>query len=365
MKVICTQENLKNGISTISRIVNQSLSLPILGNLLLKTSDGVLIAQSTNLEQAMVTEIRCKIEDEGKVCVPSKLFMDLINSLPSQNITLETNNTELSITCGKIKSKIKTLPTDEFPVIPEAEDGAKIELPAKEFAKSLQQVIFATSVSESQPEISGVLFRLTHQKLLLVATDRYRLAEKYTSVSYSGNEISLIVPRKTAEEFLRLANSQNSGLTVYFGDNQISLKTSETTIVSRVIDGQYPEYEPIIPTNFDLTVSLSREKFLSAIKTVSIFGGSSNTIKMHISRKNKEVVISSLTQEFGDGEVAVEAEVEGEDMDALFNYRYVSDMLNSQDAGEIEVMLVTPVMPVILRPLQSESFRYLVMPIKN
>lgn len=365
MKIVCTQENLKNGISLVSRIVNQSLNLPILGNLLLEAGNGVLTAQATNLEQAIKTEIRCKIEDPGKLCVPARLFSELINSFPSQNITLELVKGELVISSGKFKSKLKTLSTEEFPVLPELEDSFKLQIPSKDFARALSQVIFATSNSESQPEITGVLLKLSQGKLVVVATDRFRLAEKTLHVEGANQELALIVPRRTAEEFLRISQSQHSVLTVYFGDNQIAIKNNDTEVVSRVIEGQFPDYEPVIPTNFDLKVSFSREKIISALKTVSVFCGSSNTIKISIVDGNKEIVIRSLNTEFGDGEVGVDAEIDGESMEVMFNYRYVSDMCATQDVGELEMLLISPVMPTIFKPYGSEDFRYLVMPIKS
>src|SRR5579885_1537174 len=157
MKVICTQENLKNGLQTVTRIINNSNTLPILNNVLVQTQNGLLKLSATNLEIAINTSIRCKIEEEGVLCIPAKIFSELVNSLPTQNITLEKINSDLHVKTDHYSSVIKGLSGDDFPLIPEVLQGSKLVVEAQELKSAFEQVVFAASTSETQPEISGIM----------------------------------------------------------------------------------------------------------------------------------------------------------------------------------------------------------------
>jgi DNA polymerase-3 subunit beta len=209
MKIIITQENLKEGLGIVSRVVGNSATLPILNNVLLETENGLLKLSGTNLETGISTYVRCSVEKEGGICLGVKTLTDLINSLPQGNITIDAEEFETKITTEHTSVNIKHLSTEDFPLIPKIEDGGKAKLDPQIMKTALDQVIFAASTSETQPEISGVLFWFGGDNLLLTATDRYRLAEK--SVPYSGGlDYKIIVPYKSAQEISRLLANLNN-----------------------------------------------------------------------------------------------------------------------------------------------------------
>ncbi|HYV33380.1 MAG TPA: DNA polymerase III subunit beta, partial [Candidatus Limnocylindria bacterium] len=178
MKIICTQENLKSGLATVGRIISSTNTLPILNNLLIKTENGLLKISSTNLEIAITTTVRCKIEEDGGVTVTSKTLVDLVNNLPNKNITFQTKENELLIETENYHTSVKTLPMEEFPLIPTVEGKNTLNLDSQELKKALDQVVFAASTNQTQPEMSGILFSKSSGELRVAATDRYRLAER-------------------------------------------------------------------------------------------------------------------------------------------------------------------------------------------
>jgi DNA polymerase-3 subunit beta len=280
MKIICTQENLRNGLSAVSRIISNSNTLPILNNVLLKTENGLLNLTATNLELAVTTMVRCKIEEEGSVCLVSKTFAELVNNLPTGNITIESKDSEVVISTEHYNNKIKTLPSEEFPSIPVVDNGQKLTFDGIQLKQSLDSVVFAASTSETQPEISGVLLTKDDSGVVkFVATDRYRLAEK-TIGGQASSVKNVIIPNKTAQELSRLLTNQSDPVEVIITDNQISVTTVDTTVISRLIDGQYPDYQQIIPQDFNATVNVDKRELANALKTSGIFSRGTGSVVM-------------------------------------------------------------------------------------
>lgn len=362
MKIVCTQENLKLGLSVASKIISSSLSLPVLNTVLMKTENGQLTLSSTNLEVAIHSYVRCKIESEGSVCVPAKVLSDLVNSLSGKNLTLELQGSELIVTSDSANARIKTLSPEDFPIIPSVDNAQNFEVPVQELKNALDSVIFAASANETQPEISGVLFSFEENSLTLVATDRYRLGEKKLMLKDKTASSKLIVPHKTALELARILGSSEGNAVGLFSETQIAFKTSDTYIISRLIEGQYPDYKQIIPESFNISIKVLRQELLAGLRTVSIFSESSLGVRF-IYGKNLKIVATS--EQMGAGEVEVPANIEGEGGEALFNYRYVLDALGAINTEEVEIKLVSSTQAVIFSPVGITNYLYLVMPITN
>jgi DNA polymerase III subunit beta len=365
MNIICTQENLKAGLTQVGRIVSGSNTLPILNNVLLKTEEGQLTLATTNLELAVSTKIRCKIEQEGSLSVSVKTLTDLVNNLPNTNIVLKYDGNEVHLSTDHYNTKIKALPSDEFPLIPTIENGKKLELSPIELKTSLDQVVFAASTSETQPEISGVLLKQEKGQIRLVATDRYRLAEKTTSVAGAGEEKNIIIPNKTAQELSRIITNQTDPVTLVVTENQISASVKETSLISRLIDGQYPDYQQIIPQEFTTTVTVEKQEIVNALRTSGIFSRATGSVVLKYNIDQQQVVISATSHDVGESVVEVAAEVTGEAGSIILNYRYVLDALTAMPAETVVIKIVNESAPVIFVPQGDTSYIYLVMPIKT
>lgn len=365
MKIICTQENLRTGLTMTSRIISSSNTLPILNNLLLKTENGLLKISSTNLELSIHTIVRCKVESEGEVCIPAKTFTELVSTLPNSNITLSKDESSVKVTADNYSAVVKSLPSEDFPLIPEIQSDALIVFPGAELKASLDQVLFAASTNETQPEICGVLLEVNGNTSKFVATDRYRLAEKKVVLGKGVHlEKSIIIPLKTSQEISKVLSGFEDQVQVSFGENQALFTLGDTQIISRLIDGQYPDYAQIIPPDFATTATVDRAGLLQALRTSGIFSHGSNTVRLEIDPKGN-VVVSSGSQDLGESTITVDATVKGPGAAILFNYRYILDMLNALNSGEVVLKVNTDSTPVVITPKQDTDYTYLVMPIKN
>ena len=364
MKIVCTQENLKAGLATVGRIIPSSNTLPILSNLLIRTDNGILKISSTNLEIAITTQIRCKVEEDGGVTVASKTINELINNLPNKNITLQTENNELKIEAENYHTSIKTLPADEFPLIPAIEAKQSQMLDAQELKASLEQVVFAASTNQTQPEISGVFISGEGKELSIAATDRYRLAEKKLPLDKNtGNIQNLIIPQKTILELTRIIGNQKGQVEVVTNDTQISLSFNDTQIVSRLIDGQYPDYKQIIPAGFTTLITTEKQPMVSALKAVGVFSHGSSSVRFEFSSEKQLVLLSSESSELGKSQVELAAKVEGESKVVILNHHYVLDCLASIGSSEIIIKVIDDSSPSLIVPADKNDYIYLVMPI--
>lgn len=366
MKVICTQENLKLGLSTVGRIISNNNTLPILSNLLIKTENGVLKISSTNLEIAITTQVRCKVEEDGEITVVGKTINDLINNLPNKNIILQSGVGELKIETENYHTVINTLPAEEFPLIPKVEGGVVFSVDSQELKKSLDQVVFAVSLNQTQPEISGVLFSIEDVSLKIVATDRYRLSEKIITLATKvSSSLSVILPQKTVIELSRVIGAQKGVVEMVFNETQVSLTVSETQIISRLIEGQYPDYNQIIPTEFKMNVKTEKSALSSALKTVAVFSQSTKSVKFDFLESGQKIVLTAESSDLGKSNVELPAVVTGGDVTLILNYNYVLDCLSSIESQNIMVKIIDDNSPSLIVPEEKKDYMYLVMPIKS
>ena len=366
MKIICTQENLKNGLLIAGRIISPNNTLPILNNILLKTENGLLTIASTNLELAVSTHIRCKVEKEGGLTVYSKTLLDLISNLPNKNITLETKENELHLETENYHTTIKTLPVEEFPLIPEVEKKEEFSIPAQDLKNSVNEVVFAVSTNQTQPEISGLYMSVEEGVVTFTATDRYRLAEKKLSMQKkAGFSNSLIIPQRTVLELSRIVGSQTDDVSVVINSNQISFTLGETQIISRLVDGQYPDYKQIIPDNFITTIQTQKLPFINALKAGGIFSQGNNSVKFGYSQEKQQLTVTSESQDLGKSVVDIPSEISGGSGELILNHRYILDCLNSIETSSVVMKIINDNSPSVILPEGKNDYIYLVMPIKS
>ena len=367
MKIICLQENLKEGLNLIQGIITKNNNLPILNNVLLETDQGQLRISSTNLEIAIQSWIVGKIESEGKITVPAKTIISYVSNLPKEKITLSVKNQTLFLKCGKYKAQIKGLPADDFPIIPKLEEKPLVKLPNKIIKESLSKIIPISSSSEWKPEIAGVLFKFQDRQLKLVATDVSRLAEKTISnVSDQDLNQEFILPQRSAYELMKILENSDDYFDLTISSSQILFSLNNTQLISKLIDGQYPDYQKIIPSNFAYQVIANREELIKAINLSSIFSTQINDISLIFKPNENNIEIFSTNTDLGQNESNVEAEIKSEKDENLkisFNFRFLLDGLNSLETEKVFIGLNNAESSVIIRPIGQSDYFYLVMPI--
>lgn len=377
MKVEILKENLKNGLSVVEKIVGKNLSLPILDNVLISTEDNFLSLSSTDLETAIKIWILTKIVKKGKVVVPAKFLSNFVSLLPNEKIILEEKKQGLYVECQSFKNQIQGFNPEEFPLIPEFKDLECIEVDNRKFCQGLSQIVDVASPSQSRPEISGIYFIFSKNTIKIVATDSFRLAEK--SINLEGpvkKDISFILPQKPAREIINTLGEKDGKLKMFFTPNQTMFEFPmkeapgghphpQVQIISRLIEGEYPNYAEIIPNKFKTHVVVKRDEFLSQVKAASLFSGKINEVKIKIDPQSKEVQISAKDPDIGESQSSISAKIEGEEIEASFNHKFLIDGLLNIKSSEVVFDLSKEEGPCILKPVGDASYIYVVMPIKS
>lgn len=371
MKLSVLQENLNKALGVVSRIVSSKTSLPVLNNVLLIVDKSVLKISATNLEIGIIYKIGAKIEQTGSVSVPAKLFTELVTSLPQDKIQLKEAGSNLKIKTHNFESSLNGISVDDFPVIPEIKDAPIFSINSAKLVDILSEVSFCASVDESRPVLSGVLIDLDKDNLILAATDSYRLAQKITKVK-SDKKVRVILPLRTTQEIIRILSNEEEDLEakVYLNENEAMFEFGEIKLVSRLIEGNFPAYEQIIPTKTDLKVTINRVELLNSVKISNLFAReSSNAIKLKINEKGT-IEISASAAQIGDNSSIVKAKVSGESMDININGKYLSDVLNIIKSEKITLRLNGKLNPCLVCPELDKSSKfdqssYIIMPLRS
>lgn len=373
MKVEILKENLKNGLSVAEKIVGKNLSLPILNNVLIDTEDSYLNLVSTDLETSIKLWILTKIVDKGKIVVPAKLLSSFVSSLPNEKITLEAKDQNLHIQCQKLKTQIQGFNPEDFPIIPKFDNEEFLEIDNQKLCLGLAQVIDVASPSQTRPEISGIYFLFSQNSIKIVATDSFRLAEKHIHLPTPfKKEQSFILPQKPAREIMNILDGKTGAVKLYFSNNQVlfelpmaEVNHPQVQVTSRLIDGEYPNYQDIIPSKFKTTVTLKRDEFLNQIKIASLFSGKVNEVRLLVDAEKKEVGIFAKSQDIGENSSSVAANIEGESVTVSFNYKFLLDGLQNIKSSEVIFSISKEDGPCLLKPVGDDSYIYMVMPIKS
>lgn len=378
MKLTILKENFKKGLNITERVISKSLTLPILNNILLSAEKNFFKLTATDLEIATNWWTLTKVEEEGKIVIPAKILGNFLTFLPDKPVSLETKDNILHIEAGNYRAQIKGFDPEDFPIIPQVSTQEFIEIPSSIFCHGLSQVVDFTLPSQAKPEISGIYFVFQKNLIKITATDSFRLGERklyldktVASADFSDKEISFILPQKTAREIINIFSEEGADLKIYFSPNQILFETlmEETAhpkihLFSKLVEGDYPNYQEIIPKKFDTQVVLEGNEFLNQIKSASLFSGRINEVKLKINPKKGGVEISSQNPDLGEHQGFLPAKIKGEELEISFNYRFLAEGLLNMKNQEVIFELNKEEGPGVLKPAADASYIYLVMPVK-
>jgi len=374
MRFVCTKENLSYALDLVSSVAGKHINLPILNNILLQTNESSVRLITTNLEIGVRANLRAKVEKGGSFTVPAKTLSDFIHLLPDGQVEIELQENELSIRCENSATKIKGAPADEYPIVPEVEEKHAYVLSTDNFKSALSETVFAAAKNEIRPELSGVYFGLftdRYHGLIVAATDSYRLAESRQSVAQGEDEFRCIVPSRSVYEMIRIISlgktkQGESNIRLWLSENQIALRYDDFEMVSRLIDGKYPDYAQIIPEKFKTTATFSISAMINKIKAASLFTTTGvNAVSLDINTSEKNISISSTSTQTGEHSAEMEAEISGEENSTLLNHRYVLDGLQSLDTEEAELKMNSADAPCLFKAKGKDDYTYIVMPIRQ
>ena len=383
MKIICTQENISRALSYLERIIGKQTNLPILNNFLFETEKGRLKISATNLEIGVIVYIGAKIEKEGKIAVPAKVLSNFITNLPlGGTVQFETSAQELKITSTVYTVKIKGVDGKDFPIIPQYTKEYFLTFPAQEFKNALARVLFCASLNTARLELMGAHIFFYPQEIHLAATDSFRLAEETIHLTQQGDGYdefltqtpSLIIPLNTLQEVMRVISPESHTIKIALQENQIFFDIHGVQIISRIINGKYPDYKQIIPKKFAFHAMVEREAFQRAVKIASAFSSyTSGEVALAFDGGEKQCAISSVSNEIGENQTILPIEVvaAATPLTIVFNPRYVLEGINALAGEKIIFLANDSTTPVALRAYSAnktpltEAYLYIMMPIRK
>jgi DNA polymerase III subunit beta len=364
------QENLARGLSVVSRAVSSRSTLPVLANVLLKTEDAGLKLTATNLEIGITYWVPGKIETDGATTVPAKLLTDLVNSLPAgDKIDLELGTGEsLHLRSGRFETHIKGIDAEEFPAIQTAGDRPTTRVAQNVLRQALTETAFAAASDEARPILTGVLAKFEGDQLTLAAADNYRIAVKTIPILDAVPETSVVIPARALNELARVLSDVEDPVDIVLaaGRNQVLFHLDGIDLVSRLIDGQFPNYQQVVPKEHSTRAVLDREELLRAVRPAALIAHeSANIVKLQIGADGEPGITVSANAEVGDHVGQVEAAVEGDGTTIAFNARYLADVLTNVDADQFALELNGPLSPGVFKPVGDERYVHVVMPVRT
>ena len=375
MKISCLQENLAKGLTAVGRAVATRSTLPVLSNILLQTDEGRLRLAATNLEIGVNHWIGARVEEEGQITVPARLLTEFVNSLPPGQIDMELNERTqtLNLKCARYEANIKGIDAAEFPAVPTAANingASRLHLEAETFKRMIDQVVFAAATDESRPILTGVLAKFHQGGLTLAAADGFRLSVTTADMGVDLDEmVNVIIPARALSELSRISAEQEDPVELLITPqrNQIVFHLSNTDLVSQLIEGNFPDYNQIVPKQHSTRTFVGTSDLLKAVKVAFLFArDAANIIRFKIvpgSELNPgQMVITGTSAEFGDNVSELDASIEGDEIEIAFNARYMIDALSVAGTPEIVLETSSPASPGVIRPTDSEDFLCVIMP---
>jgi len=371
MKLIIKKELFLKGLNVVEKNIGKNLTLPVLNNILIKTTKNYLQFISTDLEIAISILVPAKIESEGSIVLSPRILSNFLSNISEGNIHIKQEKNILHFEQNEYKTFFKGESDKEYPLLPKINKKLSFFISSQRLIDALTQVINSVAISDLKPELTGILFDFTKNQIKIASTDSFRLSEK-TIQQQKGLELEkkIIIPLKTAKELIRNYQNTNQELQVYLDGNQISISNSDSEktqikiqIISKLIEGEYPEYSQIIPKEFETKIIVSKKEFNQQIKAASLFASKINDVKLYT--KTKKIFIHTENLDIGQFKSNLDALIEGKDIELVFNYQYLLDGLDNIKGDEIIIKSNKKDRPVLLESTKNKDYFYILMPIRN
>ncbi len=368
MKCELPFEKFKQSVSLLERVTNRQGTLPVLSCIYMDFVKNGLTLRATNLDVGIEVELSAKIDGECKVAVPARTlsaFLSQINTKESI-ARLEVQDNNLNIYVAKSKGLVKTMPHDDFPLIPKVDSDKITEIPSDLIIKGLKSVWYSASVSNVKPELSSIYLFKESDKLVFASTDSFRLAEKKINAPQNFSFDEMLIPLKNSIEISKVLEYVGGTIKMRANKNLVAFGGQGVTITSRVIDGIFPDYRQIIPKTFSTEAVLLKQDLANSLRLSTVFSDSFNQIKIIIDPKSKKFQISTKNTEVGEQETLLDSAISGEVLEINFNHKYIADVFQAIDADSVSLQFNGKNKPLVIRPISGESdFLYLVMPMNR
>lgn len=383
MKFIIPQQDFSKALVLSGKSLLVKSNLPILSNLLITAGKGEVEILSTNLETATKVNLSCKVETEGKITLSGKTLLEFVSQLSQEDVVFEVLGEEVLVTCGGIKARMVTIAPEEFPAIPKIEGGIKVKVNASRLEEAIGGVSFSAAQDEGRPILTGVLCELERGKLRMVATDGYRLSfDEFEVVEPKELSLKLVVPSRALIEVSKIVGERNDMLggssagggeiDILIAENfsQINFKVGEVEYTSRLIEGEFPAWQKVIPTSFTTSAKIKKDEFIKIVRIASIFardGGSIIKLKFEPDSKRKNggnLIISGNAAQVGSSDSQIEVDLTGSGGEIAFNFRYLLDVLGVISGDEVNFEMVESLNPGKITSAEAPSYFHIIMPVR-
>jgi DNA polymerase-3 subunit beta len=362
LKIVCSREEFAQKLAVVGRGVSTRASVQILSGILVRGAGGKLELAATDMELSIRTSLDAQVEGDGAVVVPGRLLVDLSRLLPEIEVTIEHREEEniLHVQCGSAEYRLNTYGAEDFPRLPEIESGGSYTLDAGTLLETLASVGRAVSRDEARPVLTGILVKFGEGKLVMAATDSYRLSYKETALGGPAPELEAIVPARALEELRRLVTA---GGTLELGvqENQVIFGAGGTWLTTRRIEGQFPKFDELRPKEFTHEVTLPREELLEVVRRTSVMAHRNSPLRLRFA--DGELTVWTQTQDVGEARETLPVRYEGEPLEIGFNADFLRDGIESAAGDEIRLRLIDPLRPGLIQG-PGDDFWYLIMPIR-
>ena len=362
MKLTCNREEFVAKLGIVSRAVSTRSSVQILAGVLLQAVDGELRLAATDMELSLRTSLGAQVDGTGSVVVPGRLLVDLARLLPDAEVQLEHRADEgvLGVVCGSASYRLHTYSAEDFPRLPEIDDTQVFTVDAEALLETVAQVSRSASRDESRPVLTGILARFEPGKLVMAATDSYRLAVKETDLAGSTQELEAIIPARALTELARIAGDATQ-LELGVQENQVAFRTDDAVLTTRRIDGQFPNVKQLLPEQFEHVVSLPRSELLDVVRRVSVMAQRNSPLRLRFSEG--ELQVSAQTQDVGEATESIPVSFAGDPLEIGFNPEFLRDGIESVQSDEVQLKLISPLRPGLIQG-EGDDYSYLIMPIR-
>jgi DNA polymerase III subunit beta len=367
MNIKIQKDKLISILNKAERVTNKNTNLPILVCVLFELKNGELSISATNLDIGFLGKIKVNTKEEGVFAVEGVLISQFLNNLSKSEDEVEIilNESILNIKTKNSATKIKTQNPEDFPPIPEIKSSKTVKINSNQFMEGLKSVWYSSSVSNIKPELSSVLIYNNSEDLIFVATDSYRLAEKKLKIAKIEEFENILIPYKNVVEIIKIIEDLDDEMEIIFDQDQIAFKTEKIFIITRIVNGSFPDYKQILPKEFKTKITLLKQDFIQQLKITNIFSDKFNQVTLEVDKDKSKMMAFSENQEKGDSLNEINIKIEGDSVKANFNHKYISDCFSSIDSDTLTLEFNGTNKPLVIRGLKDNSFTYLVMPLNK
>jgi DNA polymerase-3 subunit beta len=362
LKAVCSRDELTRALGIVSRGVSTRTTVQVLAGILIEATEGRLNLAATDMELSLRTSLEANVEADGSVVVPGRLLLELARLLPDADVALEHKLEEavVEVRCGSATYRLHTYNAEDFPRLPDAEGVERHEVDRETLLETVARVSRSASRDESRPVLTGVLMRFEPGKLVMAATDSYRLSVKETPLEGSLPELEAIVPARALGELARIAQAGDA-IELGVHENQVVFGTGDAWLTTRRIDGQFPNYKQLVPETFDHEVSLPKDEMLDVVRRVSVMAQRNSPLRLRFAEG--ELTVSAQTQDVGEARESLPVEFGGEPLEIGFNAEFLRDGVDSVAGEHARLKLISPLRPGLIQG-EGDDFQYLIMPIR-